>query len=63
METIAEGVEDAGVAEMLLGLGCTMAQGWLYGKAMAPEALARRLWAPGGTLARTAPWRPEGAQL
>jgi EAL domain-containing protein (putative c-di-GMP-specific phosphodiesterase class I) len=48
---------------MLLGLGCTMAQGWLYGKAMAPEALARRLWAPGGTLARTAPWRPEGAQL
>ncbi len=33
METIAEGVEDTGVAEMLQVLGCTTAQGWLYGKA------------------------------
>jgi len=47
METIAEGVEDSGVAEMLQALGCTTAQGWLYGKAMPAEMLAGRLWAPG----------------
>ncbi len=48
IETLAEGVEDAGVAEMLLELGCTTAQGWLYGKAMPPEMIGPRLWAPGG---------------
>jgi diguanylate cyclase (GGDEF)-like protein len=47
METIAEGVEDTGVANMLLGLGCNTGQGWLYGAAMAPELLTRRLWVPG----------------
>ena len=39
IETIAEGVEDVSVAEMLAELGCTAAQGWHYGKAMAPEKL------------------------
>ncbi len=63
METIAEGVEDAGVAAMLTGLGCTTAQGWLYGKAMTPDRLARHLWAPKDVLIRTAPSRREGAQL
>jgi predicted signal transduction protein with EAL and GGDEF domain len=47
METIAEGVEDTGVADMLLGLGCNTGQGWLYGRAMPAEVLARRLWTPG----------------
>jgi PAS domain S-box-containing protein len=32
MMTVAEGVETAEQAEMLLWLGCEMGQGWLYGK-------------------------------
>ncbi len=63
METIAEGVEDTGVAEMLQALGCTTAQGWLYGKAMPPEVLAGRLWAPGpGAKSRSRPGL-EGVRL
>jgi diguanylate cyclase (GGDEF)-like protein len=52
IETIAEGVEDVGVAEMLADLGCTTAQGWLYGKAMPPEKLGPLLWVPSGLAAR-----------
>ena len=63
METSAEGVEDAGVAEMLLGLGCTTAQGWLYGKAMPPDVLARRLWAPGRAPTAGLPSPLEGVRL
>jgi diguanylate cyclase (GGDEF)-like protein len=63
IETIAEGVEDAGVAEMLLGIGCTTAQGWLYGKAMPPEMLARRLWAPGRAPVTGLPLGLEGVRL
>jgi diguanylate cyclase (GGDEF)-like protein len=48
IETVAEGVEDASVAEMLLDLGCTTAQGWLFGKPVSPEAIGQHLW--GGTL-------------
>ena len=40
----AEGVEDAGVQERLRALGCTKAQGWLYGKPM-PLAAVRRMLA------------------
>jgi EAL domain-containing protein (putative c-di-GMP-specific phosphodiesterase class I) len=40
LETIAEGVEDAAVAELLRALGCTAAQGWLYGKAVPAEMFA-----------------------
>ncbi len=63
METIAEGVEDAGVAGMLLGLGCTTAQGWLYGKAMPPEMLGRHLWAPGRPPTARSQSPREGARL
>lgn len=41
IETVAEGVEDLGVAKMLTDLGCTTVQGWLYGKPMSAEALTR----------------------
>ena len=44
VQAIAEGVEDAAVAKMLVDLGCTTAQGWLYGKPTAPEVLSQ-LWA------------------
>jgi PAS domain S-box-containing protein len=36
MITVAEGVETEEQAELLLSLGCEFAQGWLYGKCMAP---------------------------
>ena len=62
METVAEGVEDTGVAEMLSGLGCNTAQGWLYGKAMAPEALARLLRAPAPATGGLGPPGLQGAR-
>lgn len=46
VQTIAEGVEDAKVAQMLLEVGCTTAQGWLYGRPEGPDVLTR-LWAAG----------------
>ena len=52
IETIAEGVEDAAVAEMLLELGCTIAQGFLFGKPMPPERFEGQLWAPDYSLGR-----------
>ncbi|HUB71142.1 MAG TPA: EAL domain-containing protein [Acidimicrobiales bacterium] len=45
MQTIAEGVEDPAVAGMLVALGCTTAQGWLYGKPVPAEKLGQ-LWVP-----------------
>jgi EAL domain-containing protein (putative c-di-GMP-specific phosphodiesterase class I) len=43
IQTIAEGVEDPDVAEMLVTLGCTSAQGWLYGKPTSADVLSRLL--------------------
>jgi predicted signal transduction protein with EAL and GGDEF domain len=43
IQTVAEGVEDSDVAEMLLTLGCTSAQGWLYGKPASADSLSRVL--------------------
>jgi diguanylate cyclase (GGDEF)-like protein len=43
IQTIAEGVEDPEVAKMLLTLGCTSAQGWLYGKPAPADVLSRAL--------------------
>jgi EAL domain-containing protein (putative c-di-GMP-specific phosphodiesterase class I) len=45
VETIAKGVEDAVVANMLLDRGCTIAQGFLFGKPMAPEDFEPNGWA------------------
>ena len=39
MVTVAEGVETAEQADMLLWMGCDLAQGWLYGKPVGSEAL------------------------
>jgi PAS domain S-box-containing protein len=40
LETIAEGVETAEQAEMLLALGCEMGQGWHFGRPVAAEQLS-----------------------
>jgi diguanylate cyclase (GGDEF)-like protein len=46
VETIAKGVEDAVVANMLLERGCTIAQGFLFGKPMPPELFEPNGWTP-----------------
>ncbi|WP_158943711.1 EAL domain-containing protein [Granulicella sp. S190] len=39
LTTVAEGVENQSIADMLLWLGCDLGQGWLYGRAVPPEQL------------------------
>jgi len=46
IETIAKGVEEAVVARMLLEIGCTIAQGYLFGRPMRPEQFEGDLRAP-----------------
>jgi PAS domain S-box-containing protein len=41
--TVAEGVESQTIADMLLWLGCDIAQGWLYGRPVPPEQLPETL--------------------
>ena len=43
METLAEGVETEAQADMLLWLGCELAQGWLCGKASPAELIPSML--------------------
>ena len=47
LTTVAEGVEDQTIADMLLWLGCDIGQGWLYGRPVPPgqlpETLAERM--------------------
>jgi diguanylate cyclase (GGDEF)-like protein len=45
IETIAKGVEAAPVARMLLEMGCTMAQGFFFGKPMPPGMFDGHPWA------------------
>lgn len=45
----AEGIEEESAQELLLGLGCTDAQGWLYGKAMSAEDVAKTYYGGKGT--------------
>jgi diguanylate cyclase (GGDEF)-like protein len=46
--TVAEGVEDAGTAALLQGMGCDVAQGWLFGKPVpsdvASSLAAQSIW-------------------
>jgi EAL domain-containing protein (putative c-di-GMP-specific phosphodiesterase class I) len=46
IETIAKGVEDAVVARMLLERGCTIAQGFFFGKPAPPEVFEPHGWTP-----------------
>jgi PAS domain S-box-containing protein len=39
LTTVAEGVENQTIADMLLWLGCDIGQGWLYGRPVPPEQL------------------------
>jgi EAL domain-containing protein (putative c-di-GMP-specific phosphodiesterase class I) len=39
MSTVAEGIETPGQAALMQSLACDRGQGWLYGKAMAPDDL------------------------
>lgn len=43
IEVVAEGVEEPEVARLLRGIGCTTAQGWLFGKPMPPDVLVNSL--------------------
>jgi diguanylate cyclase (GGDEF)-like protein/PAS domain S-box-containing protein len=43
MATVAEGVETAEQAQFLQSIGCSAAQGFLYARALAPDALERFL--------------------
>lgn len=46
LETISEGVETEEQADMLIWLGCDLAQGWRYGKPEAAEAIPQAIAAP-----------------
>jgi PAS domain S-box-containing protein len=39
LTTVAEGVENQTIADMLLWLGCDIGQGWLFGRPVPPEQL------------------------
>jgi PAS domain S-box-containing protein len=43
LTTVAEGVENQTIADMLLWLGCDIGQGWLYGRPVPPEQLSEAL--------------------
>jgi PAS domain S-box-containing protein len=43
LTTVAEGVENQTIADMLLWLGCDIGQGWLYGRPVPPEQLPETL--------------------
>jgi len=40
LTTVAEGVENQAIADLLLWLGCDLGQGWLYGRAVPAEQLS-----------------------
>ncbi len=63
LATVAEGVETAAQASMLLWLGCDLAQGWLYGKPAPAEEIPRMLSAPAQTFASAIPAAMDGNPL
>jgi PAS domain S-box-containing protein len=46
LETVAEGVEDRSQANLLIGQGCGLGQGWLYGRPQPAENLLAMLAQP-----------------
>ena len=58
LPTVAEGVENIAAADLLAGLGCTIGQGWLFGRAV-PEGEAAALAA--GSEEATATRKEEAA--
>ncbi len=55
LELVAEGIEDAETAELLLGMGCKVGQGYYFGRPVSGEEISRS--------ARAAPADPLAAQL
>lgn len=54
LTTVAEGVENEEQAELLLWLGCDLAQGWLYGRPQAAEAIPQMMMSTRRSEARLA---------
>lgn len=52
LNTVAEGVETEEQAGMLLRLGCTMGQGWLYGRPMTADRIPEVVTAASRTLVK-----------
>jgi EAL domain-containing protein (putative c-di-GMP-specific phosphodiesterase class I) len=48
LDIVAEGVEDERQAQILQSIGCPLAQGFLFSRPLAPDAL--RAWLAGGAL-------------
>jgi diguanylate cyclase (GGDEF)-like protein len=54
LRIVAEGVEDLAIVERLCALGCEYAQGYHFGRSMAPEAFERLLGRPFALASSTA---------
>ncbi|HEX4039342.1 MAG TPA: EAL domain-containing protein [Acidobacteriaceae bacterium] len=63
LATVAEGVETAAQASMLLWLGCDLGQGWLYGKPAPAEEIPRMLAAAAQTYVSAMPTGTDGHSL
>ena len=63
LTTVAEGVETASQASMLLWLGCDLGQGWLYGKPAPADQVPRLLSARPQTFQSVMPSTPEGSSV
>jgi PAS domain S-box-containing protein len=61
--TIAEGVETAAQASMLLWLGCDFCQGWLYGRPAPADEIPRLIDAPRQTFISAMPPVAEGSSV
>jgi PAS domain S-box-containing protein len=61
--TVAEGIETAAQASMLLWLGCDLGQGWLYGKPAPAAEIPRMLATPAQIFASAMPPLAEGNSI